>query len=509
MYKEYFLMQSEPFAPFPSPRLFFKSRVHENAWKNLVYCLKRKEPVVMTAGEYGTGKTLLCLKLIQFMEKNNVTPMVYIPSPGYSFSMLLEKIARELGLPADAGNLEETQRFIYEYFENDPPERNRYIYIIIDDIQEFDHEFVAGLTRLITYNNYGYFPLRLFMFGHTGFLKKLDERNLVSFRQRIKRVPLQPLGVPEVTEYIYFRLIASGASGSPVFNETAIELITSASKGLPRLINKICDSSLLIAYKRRANFIDEHIVSAALVDAGLAAEPDHPSDRDAMREVSVASAPQPAPQPGPQPAAQPATQTEATPAAEPRQRSRRVVSAQAVHPPDTPVPVSPAANGVAATAMDGVAQEPVPQQPRMRAEELFKSSAGEGKEKPKKKKQKELKKSQLIDGKTAMIGLLIAVIILLLLFLISGRPLPVGAMENLSSQSAVIMRSIPEDGTRAVDVLVTKPVVRRDDKSDNSLRLPPIMDAGLTPNDRGVRTLPGVAPVIFKSVEPYNTNANG
>ncbi|HCY86753.1 MAG TPA: hypothetical protein DHV36_16605, partial [Desulfobacteraceae bacterium] len=446
-------MQSEPFAPFPSPRLFFKSRGHENAWKNLVYCLKRKEPVVMTAGEYGTGKTLLCLKLIQFMEKNNVTPMVYIPSPGYSFSMLLEKIARKLGLPVDAGNLEETQRFIYEYFENDPPEKNRYIYIVIDDIQEFDHDFVAGLTRLITYNNYGYFPLRLFMFGHTGFLKKLDERNLISFRQRIKRVPLQPLGVAEVTEYIYFRLIASGASGSPVFNEPAIELITSASNGLPRLINKICDSSLLIAYKRRANFIDDTIVSAALVDAGIITEPAPVTDTTAVTVPPSASPPVV------EPAAEP-TRIDSL------QPSRRVVSA-----PVPPAPVSSAANGAAEAEAQDVEPGPKEAKPRMRAEELFKNGAGDEKDKSRKtKKPAKLKKSPLIDGKTAMIGLLVVVIILLLLFLFSGRPLPVGAMEG-TSQSAVIMRAVPRAGEPSGDVLVTKPVVRREYKRDNTLQI--------------------------------------
>ena len=264
MYKEYFLMQTEPFAPFPSPQLFYKSRGHEKAWKQLLFCLQKKEPVVMTAGEYGTGKTLLGLKLIRLMKKRIAYPMVYIPSPGYNFSMLLEKIAKELGLPVDSANAVECQRFLYEYFENDPPEQNKYIYIVVDDIQEFDHAFVSQLSKLITYNSNGYFPIKLFMFGHVSFLQSLDKRNLISFKQRIKTIPLSPLNLAEVTEYIYFRLISSGASGSPVFNEQAIELIASASMGLPRLINKICDNSLSVACGKKMNFIDRKMVEIAL-----------------------------------------------------------------------------------------------------------------------------------------------------------------------------------------------------------------------------------------------------
>ena len=104
MYKNFYLMQAEPFSPVPSPELFYKSERHGKTWQHLVDCLQKKEPVVMTAGEYGTGKTLLCLKLIHLMKKNNISPMVYIPSSGYRFSMLLEKIMRVLDIPEELNN---------------------------------------------------------------------------------------------------------------------------------------------------------------------------------------------------------------------------------------------------------------------------------------------------------------------------------------------------------------------------------------------------------------------
>ncbi len=490
MYKEYFLMQTEPFAPFPSPHLFYKSSGHEKAWKNLVYCLKRKEPVVMTAGEYGTGKTLLCLKLIQFMEKNRVAPMVYIPSPGYSFPMLLEKIARELGLPVDGANQEESQRFIYEYFENDPPEKNKYVYIVVDDIQEFDQAFISELSKLITYNNYGYFPLRLFMFGHSGFLKNLDERNFVSFKQRIKSVPLRPLGVAEVTEYIYFRLISSGAAGSPVFNEQAVELITSASNGLPRLINKICDSSLLMAYKKRANFIDRSIVEMALEDTGIITE-----TPPVQRQVAVPSAIAPPVVP-PLPQSAPPLPQPAPPSPQPV--SRRVV---------VDVPAAPAA------------PVPVPE-PTIRhahGEDLFKKSDdSEKKTKRKKQKPKDIKKGTWIDGKTMMIACLLVIIILMFLFLFSGRRLPVVGWSGAESQNSVVMRSVPEpDADRrranpAKNPVVTKPVVRKEHEVIMN-PMPPMMDAHISGPEPRLYPLPfnGVEPVIYKPVNMNNYKANG
>lgn len=78
-----------------------------------------------------------------------------------------------------------------------------------------------------------------------------------------------PLNFEDVTEYIYFRLIASGASGTPVFEDSAVELIAEESKGLPRLINKICDASLVLACKLKINVIDRQVVSAALAEGGF------------------------------------------------------------------------------------------------------------------------------------------------------------------------------------------------------------------------------------------------
>lgn len=269
MYKKYFSMRNEPFSPLPAPGLFYKSAQHTVMWRHIVNSLRRREPVVMIPGEYGMGKTLLYLKLIESMRSHLNTPVVSIPSPVFNFSMLLERIAKVLNLPVENMDHEAYLRGIFEYFEAGQPKENKFLYLIIDDIHEFGFDFIEGLSRIITLNIQGHFPVKLFMFGHTSFLKDLEERNMVSFVQRIKSLPaLAPLSLPEVTEYIYFRLIASGASGSPVFDDRAVALVSTASRGIPRLINKICDNSLLLAYKKEINLIDQQVVSQILKELG-------------------------------------------------------------------------------------------------------------------------------------------------------------------------------------------------------------------------------------------------
>lgn len=420
-------MQDEPFAPFPSPYLFYKSKNHANTWKNIVHNLRKKEPVVMVAGEYGTGKTLLCLKMIRFMEKYKIHPRIHIPSPGYDFSMVLEKIARELDLSFNSGNAAECRRLIYEYFETDPPAKNQYLYLVIDDIHEFDYTFISELTKLITYNFNGYFPIKLFMFGHTSFLKNLDKRNLISFKQRIRVVSLAALNVTEVTEYIYFRLIASGASGSPVFDEEAIALITDMSKGLPRLINKICDSSLLLAYKRRVNVIDRPIVAAAMAEEGILEFDEHP-----------------------EPATPPRYQGSAPSA---RERSE----------PRSSQPGSRVGQGPARETVSEPESKRTPVTSR-RVNDLF--SEPEQKTQSDKRKRKpamDFKKSTVIDGKTLTIACLIILIVLMMLFFVREmRMSPMPAPEDLTGNKtgSVITKPVQYPlANRNSDHVVVKPIV--------------------------------------------------
>jgi type II secretory pathway predicted ATPase ExeA len=404
MYKDYYLMQDEPFTSFPSPHLFYKSKGHTRAWKNLVYSIKKKEQVVMVAGEYGTGKTLLCLKMLQYMEKFKIQPRVHVPSSGFSFSMVLEKIAKTLDVPFNSSNTAESQRFIYEYFEASDPGNHKQIFIIIDDIQDFDYTFISELGKLITYNHYGNFPIRLYLFGHKNFFQNLDKRNLASFKQRIRVIPLLPLNFEDVTEYIYFRLIASGASGTPVFEDSAVELITQTSKGLPRLINTICDASLIIACKLKINVVDRQVVEAALAEGGFA-------DFEASTSQTSHS--------------DPVVQTTQKKSVHIPRESSRIVQ-----PPEKETVVE------------------TPTKVLHRTEHLFSSPADspDSPEKPdrhQKAPKKDLKKSSFLDGKTIAIIILIVILGLMVLFFI--RELRLSSTQPLEMElkpSSMITKSI-------------------------------------------------------------------
>ena len=101
MYKTFYLMEKEPFDIHPSPDLFYKSDAHQNGWGYLFQGIKSEEPILLVTGEYGTGKTLLCLRLVQLfktLQKKTGLPSVYLSTPTYDFKRVLEKMAVALDI---------------------------------------------------------------------------------------------------------------------------------------------------------------------------------------------------------------------------------------------------------------------------------------------------------------------------------------------------------------------------------------------------------------------------
>ncbi|CCK81803.1 predicted general secretion pathway protein [Desulfobacula toluolica Tol2] len=280
-YKSFYLMEKEPFDCHPSPEIFYKSKAHQNCWNYLLQGTKTNDPIFLVSGNYGSGKTLLSLKLISELKKDNRNS-VYISTPTYDFSMLLEKILVELGITVektDELNELKLRKTVYDYFEKDSTdEKKKYIYLVIDDAQEFSDSYLTKLRLFASYNYLGYFPIRIFLFAHKNFLKTLNDQKNIALGQRIKRIySLEDFDFEDIKEYIYFRLIHSGASGTPVFEDEAISAIETISKGNPRIINNICDNCLLVAGNQKLNQIDKSIVNQAVDAANMVGiEKTHP-----------------------------------------------------------------------------------------------------------------------------------------------------------------------------------------------------------------------------------------
>ena len=273
MYTTYYSIKGEPFLNKPTPSLFFYSEAHTKAWDFLTGSIESQEPHLMVTGEYGAGKTLLCLKLVDYLRQNDRQPVAYISTPMQSYREVLRRIYTALNIGDIEENADEDALHfrIYRHFESQP---NSNLIIILDDVQEYDARQLNQVRLLSTFSHDGFFPIRLFLFGNTAFIQRLNSQDLKPLDQRIKRrYHLTSLTFTEAKEYIFFQLIEAGAQGFPLFPDESIKRIVEFSQGTPRRINNICDMCLLVGSIQGTNTINLDVVQEAAVNLGWEPSP--------------------------------------------------------------------------------------------------------------------------------------------------------------------------------------------------------------------------------------------
>ncbi len=287
MYKNYYSMDSNPFAGHPNPHVFFKSENHQGAVNFLQSGIHEEEPFLLVLGQYGMGKTLLGIRLTEQLENQGV-PCLNLSTPVISYANLLAQMLKACGnTPVQQKEESLHQQFLHQVDEKAMSDRA--FVLILDEIQEYDASTLLKLRMLATYHCNGYYPFQFIFFGHPSFIQMLAQPQLGALAQRIRRrYTLQPFSLEESREYIYFRLIQSGASGRPFFPDEAVEAIHNSSGGIPRVINNICDACLLIGASEHLDVIDVDVVNEVLASA----EPEENGDSFSQSAADAPPTPQ-------------------------------------------------------------------------------------------------------------------------------------------------------------------------------------------------------------------------
>jgi type II secretory pathway predicted ATPase ExeA/cell division septation protein DedD len=291
MYKDYYRLKNEPFGTHPNTGTFFISHTHKEAWNYLLSGIESREPFLLLTGEYGMGKTLLCFRLMKYLQEKGTTRVEYIPSSNEGYGGILRRMATNLGMSPLPEDEEILQDMIYDRFRAES--EKSLFYLIIDDVHELDTTTLISLKHLSNFNHDEFFPVILIFVGHPSFLKDLRTSALRSLNQRIKRrYHLTRFSLEDTKNYIYFRLLKSGATGVPAFPDETVKKIFEFSGGVPRLIHNICDTCLLIAASQHLISIPPAVVDDAkkMVEASLTgAESEAGTDSDAMAVTRVAA----------------------------------------------------------------------------------------------------------------------------------------------------------------------------------------------------------------------------
>jgi general secretion pathway protein A len=245
MYEKYFGLREPPFNLTPNPRIFFSHSSWQEAFATLCYGVEQRKGIIVVTGEAGTGKTTL---LKMFVQSAGATVQAScILDPHLNFVELLRCAFTVFGLSADAGDRPAIARRFHDYLLEQLAQ-DHLVVLLLDEAQDISDEVLNELSLLSDLENNGAKLLQIIFVGQPEFESKLERPLFQRLKQRVAlRSRLTPLDDEEIRPYIEFRLTAAGYRGNAIFLDAAVERIGFYSKGIPRLINIICDHALLIA----------------------------------------------------------------------------------------------------------------------------------------------------------------------------------------------------------------------------------------------------------------------
>lgn len=265
MYLEHFKLNKAPFTLTPNTEFFCDLQTHKEALNVLLLSLTQGEGFIKIVGEVGTGKTLLCRLLLNYLTEEYVT--AYIPNPDQTAEGLRLSLASELGMLPDASwiqyqLLEAINLRLLELYR-----AGKKTVLIIDEAQALSDECLEAVRLLTNLETEEDKLMQVVLFGQPEIDVKLEQLGLRQLKQRITfSYHLQPLARNELEKYLNHRMARAGYTYGSIFTQAAQKRLYQASQGLPRLLNILSHKSLLVAYGQGKKQVDGRAVNRAIAD---------------------------------------------------------------------------------------------------------------------------------------------------------------------------------------------------------------------------------------------------
>lgn len=263
-YLAHFGLREAPFSLTPDTQFVFGTRAHVEAVNTLLVALNGGEGFVKIVGEVGTGKTLLCRRLLKALQGRAVT--AYVPNPRLTPTELLVALAEEFQLILEGKDnahllTKQLNDALLEFAR-----LGRGVVVCIDEAQALPRESLETLRLLSNLETEKRKLMQIVLFGQPELDAHLDDPAIRQLKQRITfHYRLDALQPEELPLYIAHRLQVAGAStGGTLFDRRALAALFKASRGTPRLVNILANKALMAAYgEGAANVKRRHVVAAA------------------------------------------------------------------------------------------------------------------------------------------------------------------------------------------------------------------------------------------------------
>lgn len=260
MYFEHFGLKEYPFSITPDTSFFFASNSSEEALNTLLIAARTGEGFIKVTGEVGTGKTLLCRKLLHALEDE--FKVAYIPNPYLEPQALFKELASELGVslpPEEVKDQHDLLKALTRAMMQIVSD-GKHIAIILDEAQAMPLETLEALRLLTNLETAKRKLVQVIIFGQPELEDKLNHPSIRQLKQRIAfDYQLKPLTRNELDYYVHHRLVVAGYQGGRLFTAPALRLLHWRTKRVPRLVNILSHKAMLCAYgkgHRQVTFFD-------------------------------------------------------------------------------------------------------------------------------------------------------------------------------------------------------------------------------------------------------------
>jgi general secretion pathway protein A len=291
LYLKHFGFREAPFNLTPDPKFFYSSQLHREALAALYYGIKNKKGFVVVTGEVGTGKTTVLRKLLRSLEATHHS--IFIFNTLLTFDELLETMLRDLEInQSGAGRvamLETLNQFLLEKMRF-----GHVVSVLIDEAQNLSEDALEGVRLLSNLETDREKLIQIILVGQPELEAKLNRPSLRQLKQRVSLwCRLDCLSVADTESYIRHRINVAGYQGPDLFDASSLKLISEHTAGAPRLINAICDNSLLTAFAGSQKTVTAEIVREVTRDLRLTRESDPANLSEHERKARAQLPPKP------------------------------------------------------------------------------------------------------------------------------------------------------------------------------------------------------------------------
>jgi general secretion pathway protein A len=268
MYKEFYGLRANPFNVNPDPRYLFLTRHTEEALACLTYGIQSRKGFVLLTGEVGTGKTTLINKLLEWLRLQQVAT-AFVFNSRLNTTQFLDYMMADFGIPCDSKSKSQILLRLYNWLL-DRYRAGETAVLIVDEAQNLTDEVLEEIRMLTNLETFTEKLLQIVLVGQPELEQKLKQPQLRQLRQRLTlRARTHSLSLEETKAYIEQRLRIAGANGEQIFDPQAVVEIHRCANGIPRVINLLCEHSLVSAFVDQQRLIGPGVVETVARDFDL------------------------------------------------------------------------------------------------------------------------------------------------------------------------------------------------------------------------------------------------